>query len=211
MNVTAVTVTYGKRAHLLTQALDAARDEGIAHALVIDNASADDIAALLATRYGGWAHVHRLERNLGSAGGFKTGIDLALQHGAEFLLLLDDDNVLNPGAVNQLYTALNRQFALRESTISALKLDLPGLSPARHPGKIAPRPGRAIHPKPGARHPARTFRALWRPVLPPHLNPQNRPAARRFCPVRGRYRVHLSPAPRRRLPAADPGRRPDGS
>jgi GT2 family glycosyltransferase len=120
MNVTAVTVTYGKRAHLLTQALDAAKAEGIAQAVVIDNGADDEISHRLAGRYGGWARVHRLAHNLGSAAGFKTGIELALRDRAEFLLLLDDDNVLNPGSVKQLYAALNLQFALRENTANAV-------------------------------------------------------------------------------------------
>jgi GT2 family glycosyltransferase len=180
MNITAVTVTYGKRAHLLTQALDAARNEGIAQALVIDNASADDIAPLLATRYGGWAQVHRLARNLGSAGGFKTGIERALQHGAEFLLLLDDDNLLNPGCVAQLHAALTGQLALRESIVTAVfcyradrhRLNLPGVQKLRT---------------------SSTFRGFHLLDIPAKLHKRAQPAPRADTPPPATLRAAFAP------------------
>lgn len=102
MNVTVVTVTYGKRADLLVQVLEAARMQGAAAAVVIDNGSEDPVAEILAARFSGWAHVHSLGANRGSALGFKTGIALALARGAEFILLLDDDNLLAADCLRRL-------------------------------------------------------------------------------------------------------------
>jgi GT2 family glycosyltransferase len=102
MNVTAVTVTYGKRADLLVRVLEAARMQGAAAAVVIDNGAEDPVAEILAARFSGWAHVHSLGANRGSALGFKTGIALALARGAEFILLLDDDNLLGPDCLRRL-------------------------------------------------------------------------------------------------------------
>jgi len=102
MNVTIVCVTYGKRAHLLVQVLSAAQRQGAAGAVVIDNGAEDPVAPILAARFGGWAHVEHLGANRGSALGFKTGIATAVARGAEFLLLLDDDNVLAPDCLPKL-------------------------------------------------------------------------------------------------------------
>ncbi len=93
VNVTVVTVTYGKRVNMLAQVLEAAYTQGASSAVVIDNGSQDPVARILAERFGGWARVHSLGANLGSAIGFKTGIAQALAQGAEHILLLDDDNV----------------------------------------------------------------------------------------------------------------------
>lgn len=102
MNVTIVCVTYGRRAHLLVQVLQAARAQGAASAVVIDNGSQDPVAAILAARFGEWAHVETLGANRGSAVGFKTGMAAAVARGAEFLLLLDDDNLLAPHCLQTL-------------------------------------------------------------------------------------------------------------
>lgn len=103
---TVVTVTYGSRWHLLRQALASARREGVSRAVVIDNGSKHDIRALALTEFGAeFADVVSMGRNTGSAAGFKAGIERALAVGSEFLLLLDDDNVLEQGAVGALHHA----------------------------------------------------------------------------------------------------------
>ncbi len=112
MNVTVVTVTYGKRAALLMQVLGAARAQGAAGAIVIDNGSQDPLAERLETRFGGWARIHSLGANRGSAVGFATGIAQAMAAGAEFILLLDDDNL---PAASCLQTMLRQWSACEEA------------------------------------------------------------------------------------------------
>ncbi len=97
--MTLVTVTYGRRWHLLERVLDAAFSEGVHRAVVIDNASLDPIATNAAVRYGGRVSVIPMKGNRGSAPAFKRGIEHACNGRPEFLLLLDDDNVLAPGSL----------------------------------------------------------------------------------------------------------------
>jgi len=114
MDVTVVTVTYGERADLLVRVLEAARAQGAAGAVVIDNGARDAIAEIIAARFAGWAHVHGLGANLGSALGFKTGIVQALARGAEFILLLDDDNLLAADCLQRLCAHWSARVAAGE-------------------------------------------------------------------------------------------------
>ncbi len=56
----------------------------------------------MAERYGDWAFVYSMGGNKGSAPGFKAGIEQALARRAQFLLLLDDDNVVQQGCISKL-------------------------------------------------------------------------------------------------------------
>ena len=105
----AVTVTYGQRWHLLRRALASAKSEGFDRALVVDNGAKADIAQLAADEFGDFVDVVTVGRNTGSAGGFKMGIQRALALDAEYLLLLDDDNELQPGALAALVAAHREQ------------------------------------------------------------------------------------------------------
>lgn len=110
--VTVVTVTYGRRWTLLRQALASAYQGGVRRAVVVDNGAKDDISPLAIAEFGAeFVDVVRMERNTGSAAGFKAGIERALALGSEFLLLLDDDNVLEPGAVAALHHAWLQESA----------------------------------------------------------------------------------------------------
>jgi GT2 family glycosyltransferase len=106
--ITAVTVTYGRRWHLLRQALSSAKSEGAANAIVISNGSLDATPEMLAAEFGQWASWVDLGHNQGSALGFAAGIAAAQEQGAERILLLDDDNILTPGSLVILETALDK-------------------------------------------------------------------------------------------------------
>lgn len=105
-NITLISVTYGKRWHLLKTVLEAARDQGVQRAFVIDNGSQDDLATLLPETFGDWASRVAMGRNSGSAMGFKTGMETAMQAGSDYIFVLDDDNIPAPGTVDKLVTAL---------------------------------------------------------------------------------------------------------
>jgi GT2 family glycosyltransferase len=100
--IVVVTVTYGNRWHLLRQAVGSARDDGASLAVIVDNAASSNIEELSAAEFGPFAHVVRNSKNLGSAGGFKRGLQTALDLGADFVLLLDDDNQIQPGCLRTL-------------------------------------------------------------------------------------------------------------
>jgi GT2 family glycosyltransferase len=109
-STTVVTVTYGKRWPLLRQALESARREGIGRAVVVDNGSHEDVEALVREAFGpDFCELVVMGRNTGSAAGFKSGIERAMASGSEFILLLDDDNVLEPGCVAALHGAWQAQ------------------------------------------------------------------------------------------------------
>ena len=105
-NLYAVVVTYN-RADFLRNLLDsfARLDTAPARILVVDNASSDhtpDVVAQAIAAGGPPIQYERLDRNAGGAGGFSRGVELALEAGAEWLWLMDDDVEVLPGAVDAL-------------------------------------------------------------------------------------------------------------
>ncbi|MFI0372748.1 glycosyltransferase [Actinomadura sp. 1N219] len=105
MSVAAVVVTYNRRV-LLAEALTAlgAQTRVPDRVIVIDNASADGTADLVADRFPD-ADLLTLPKNVGGAGGFGAGIVRALDGGADLIWLLDDDTVPEPAALEALLAA----------------------------------------------------------------------------------------------------------
>lgn len=103
--VTAVIVSYGHRAQLANCVISALQDEGVGRIVLVDNGmqSKDDLLA--ATGKGTKVDVLTLEENMGSAFGFAAGMKHALDTGAEYLWLLDDDNVPTPGCLDTLLSS----------------------------------------------------------------------------------------------------------
>lgn len=92
VDVVLVTVTYGERAHLLRQVLDAVRYMDISKVVVVNNGSAWPVGDDLLTAYPDLITVVEMGKNTGSAQGFASGIQRALDLDAKFIWLLDDDN-----------------------------------------------------------------------------------------------------------------------
>jgi GT2 family glycosyltransferase len=104
--VHAVVVTYNRR-ELLKECLRAleAQTRPLDRILVVDNASTDDTLAMLAAEF---PHlpVVALDRNGGSAGGFRDGLKSAFdQGGADWFWLLDDDTIPEPRALEEMLLA----------------------------------------------------------------------------------------------------------
>ncbi|QDY90704.1 glycosyltransferase [Arthrobacter sp. UKPF54-2] len=104
-NLYAVVVTYN-RADYLRNLLDsfARLGTGPARIIVVDNASGDHTADVVAAALAAGQPIdyERLDENVGGAGGFSRGVELALGRGAEWLWLMDDDVEVLPGAVEAL-------------------------------------------------------------------------------------------------------------
>ncbi|WP_435746789.1 glycosyltransferase family 2 protein [Nocardioides sp. SYSU DS0663] len=102
-SVAVVVVTYN-RADLLDRMLDGlgALTTPPDAVLVIDNASTDHTAALLAGRTDPWLRVTRTEENLGGAGGFSLGVRQAWDGGFDRIWLMDDDVVPAPDCLDVL-------------------------------------------------------------------------------------------------------------
>lgn len=121
VSTTVVTVTYGRRLDLLAQTLAAAQVSGAANCIVVDNGSSEPIAKYLEQHFGTWATTVCMGRNTGSAGGFKRGIEEAIRRGAEYILLLDDDNVVASDCLHQLAAAFVKAQADHPRDLLALQ------------------------------------------------------------------------------------------
>ncbi|MDQ4039205.1 MAG: glycosyltransferase, partial [Actinomycetota bacterium] len=101
--VVAVVVTWN-RADLLVRSLTAILGQSTPPdlVLVVDNASTDRTAEVLARRFPGRVDTLTLGRNVGGAGGFAAGIVRALEHDPDSVWLMDDDTVPEPTALEAL-------------------------------------------------------------------------------------------------------------
>jgi len=77
----------------------------LAQIVVVDNGSQDDSVAQLAQRFGQALTLLRQPTNLGFAGGNNIGIQHALDTGAEWVLLLNNDTIVAPTLLQELMQA----------------------------------------------------------------------------------------------------------
>jgi GT2 family glycosyltransferase len=144
--VVAVVVTWNRR-DLLVESLTAVESQSLppAGVVVVDNASTDGTAQLLADRYGGRDEfeVVTLTRNIGGAGGFAAGIERALTLEPDLVWLLDDDTVPTPSAAEMLvrawadYPGAPRPAVLASRVVWTDGRDHPMNTPRRKPGASA--------------------------------------------------------------------------
>lgn len=73
--------------------------------LIVDNASPDGSGPRLHARYPDATYL-QTDRNYGYSGGNNRGIKLAVDGGAEYVLVVNNDTVLQPSCVSQLVTAM---------------------------------------------------------------------------------------------------------
>ncbi|TIC84239.1 glycosyltransferase family 2 protein [Nocardioides sp. GY 10127] len=117
-----VVVTYN-RADLLARMLEGL--EGLEHApdlvLVVDNASTDHTAEVLARPWRLALEVVTSEENVGGAGGFHCGVREALARGVDRVWLMDDDVVPAPDCLSVLMGFdEDALFSVREDLTGAL-------------------------------------------------------------------------------------------
>jgi rhamnopyranosyl-N-acetylglucosaminyl-diphospho-decaprenol beta-1,3/1,4-galactofuranosyltransferase len=106
--VIAVVVTYN-RAALLPRCIQALKAQAtpIDEIIVIDNASTDSTAQLLADQFPSATNV-RMAYNTGGAGGFHVGIAKAMLNGADWIWLMDDDGYPEPDTLTRLLACDDR-------------------------------------------------------------------------------------------------------
>jgi GT2 family glycosyltransferase len=78
-------------------------------AWLVDNASSDGSAEVVEKKYGGRVKILVNDSNLGFAGGNNAGIDRVLAEGADYVLLLNNDTVVDPCMVGHLAGLLDNQ------------------------------------------------------------------------------------------------------
>jgi GT2 family glycosyltransferase len=102
--VTVVTVTFGARQALLQGLLRECIAQGVGRIVVVDNGCSWDRSTVQEAG-GNRIEVVRLAGNLGSAGGYAAGIERALAGDAQYVWLLDDDNLPEQGCLGHLLDA----------------------------------------------------------------------------------------------------------
>ncbi|WP_411958368.1 glycosyltransferase family 2 protein [Paracoccus homiensis] len=110
LNKTAAVIVTFNRSGKLMKVLDALAAQTMRPdvVLVVDNASTDDTAELVAARAKEDPSIRhlRLPENVGGAGGFHAGMKAAYQMGAQYFWISDDDAYPEPDAIEKLHGAL---------------------------------------------------------------------------------------------------------
>lgn len=106
--IAAVVVTYNRKDMLLTCINNILRQsKGEPDVLVIDNASTDGTGDTVKEQFGSEPRVKYINTgaNLGGAGGFSYGINVAVNQGYEYLWIMDDDTFPEEAALEALLKA----------------------------------------------------------------------------------------------------------
>lgn len=94
--------------------------------IVVDNGSTDGSAERLRAVFP-WAHVVATSRNLGYAGGNNVGIRLALGEGADYVWVLNNDTVVEPGALGALLQRMTEDPTIAMCGSTLVHSDPPGV------------------------------------------------------------------------------------
>jgi len=76
--------------------------------IVVDNASTDDSVKQIREKYEGRVTLLVNKENLGGSGGFNTGIRYALEKDYAYVWCLDNDVLVDEGAIGELYSFLEK-------------------------------------------------------------------------------------------------------
>lgn len=109
--ITAVVVTYNRK-ELLARCLARLRAQRTPayEIVVVNNASSDGTNAMLDdanAAFGSELHVCTLSENLGGAGGFAKGMRIAVDRGADWVWMMDDDAEPHLDALQELMAVAN--------------------------------------------------------------------------------------------------------
>ena len=124
--VVVVLVTYGARWHVLLPVLRGilAQSRPPLGVIVVDNGAAYDVAqAVREAELADQVQVSKNPGNLGSAGGFHRGLVDALASEAEFVWLLDDDNLPEHESLERLQLAYQLLGSDSNNALLSLRLD----------------------------------------------------------------------------------------
>lgn len=122
--VSVVIVTYGKRFYLLSQVLNGIIDNPlISEIVLVDNGSEEDLENLCKS-YNSQSKIFIVKtgKNIGSAGGYKIGIETAFQRKkADFIWLLDDDNLPEKDCLEKLLLHYEKMGSDKNNCFKAFK------------------------------------------------------------------------------------------
>jgi len=119
MNINVITVTYGERFAFLEKTLNAIiSDKNVNKVIVVDNGSTNGakIDEYIKNDQKKKIIIIRNNKNEGSAGGFKKGIIEARKNKSDYVLLLDDDNVMGDNWSEYFINILS-QFSNKDDVV----------------------------------------------------------------------------------------------
>lgn len=138
-HIVAIVVTYNRK-DLLMKCVNSvlAQTEGAPDVLIIDNNSTDGTGEMINQSFEGNQRVlyRNTGKNLGGAGGFAYGINVAASMNYDYLWIMDDDTIPTESALSELIRAanlLNDEFGFLSSYAkwidgSACVMNLPTIS-----------------------------------------------------------------------------------
>jgi len=132
-NISVLTVTYGNRWQFLSRVIQLMLTyKQVDNIIVVNNASAYNVSEKVAGFNDSRINVINSKENLGSAGGYKAGIQYVFENTkSNFLFLLDDDNLPRENVITDLLRqwdiiagANNKKalFCLREDRVQHVKI-----------------------------------------------------------------------------------------
>jgi GT2 family glycosyltransferase len=139
MKICAVTVTYGNRAGLCIKISETALAQGVHHLIIVNNGSVKESLDQL-VQFGSEQKSVRLitcASNTGSAQGFGAGIEAFLASDCDLLLMLDDDNLLEPDTISKMirfWNGISEKEKEEKIALSAFRKDRPNMIAALQTG-----------------------------------------------------------------------------
>lgn len=130
LKVCALILTYSDRFHLLKQVIEACLDEGVNRIIVVDNNSEENSKKALRNLEDSLKNnlkVIYLDKNTGSSGGYKRGMEEAYKDTeCEYVWLLDDDNKPQKGSLEILkeyWKSLNKKEQSEKISLLSYRQD----------------------------------------------------------------------------------------
>lgn len=126
MKIGIVVCNYNKKDYLI-KCLDSILASTIKNidVYVVDNASTDGSADCVANRYGAQVILLRNSENLGGSGGFNTGLREAMKKNYTYLMCVDNDVVMEPDNIEQLYAFLQSHPDVGMAGSKICRMDAP--------------------------------------------------------------------------------------
>jgi GT2 family glycosyltransferase len=126
-NVAVLTVTYGTRWHFLSQVVgEVMKDAHVSKLIIVDNGSQNNKEIIEGARiYGDRITILRLEKNIGSAGGFAKGIEYVRGIDCEYVLMLDDDNLPEERTIDK-FIEQRKKLAGDRIVLVGNRVNIPG-------------------------------------------------------------------------------------
>ena len=125
-NIGVVICNYNKKDYVI-KCIESVKKQNIKELdiYVVDNASTDGSAERIHEIFGDSVNLIINKENLGGSGGFNSGIRKTLQKNYEYLVLLDNDIVLDENCIKNWYDTMceNREIGIQGCKI--LKMDYP--------------------------------------------------------------------------------------